>query len=149
MRELADGVIVVRNKSAHELTRWLELSVFTALDAGYLDSINLVIYGKNPVSGADVVLESYSFQIASEGEGSGGISSCSKSHSIKINSKEDLKDQALRFVRALIGTDVILYSSVFILKLFPFTTPEFEHSVVVNTPGSAIRTICDHNDRPQ
>lgn len=93
-----NGEIKVRNGEAFQLTQWLERGVFQALEKEFLHGLTFALCSKHPVSGEDILLEKYDFKITYSGD--------DKRASINgaaLDSKNDLKSQAKKFLRSLIA----------------------------------------------
>jgi len=96
-KEADDGSIDVINEDAFLLTQWLEKGVFEALVDKYLKGMTFAIMTTHPLTQEEIVLEEYDFN----------LDYCSgEQHEALINgvkiTKQSLKDQANKFVRALI-----------------------------------------------
>ena len=93
-----NGQIKVRNGEAFQLTQWLERGVFQALEKEFLHGLTFALCSKHPITGEDILLEKYDFKIS--------YSSNDKRASINgapLDSKNDLKSQAKKFLRSLIA----------------------------------------------
>lgn len=93
-----NGQIKVRNGEAFQLTQWLERGVFQALEKEFLHGLTFALCSKHPISGEDILLEKYDFKITYSGD--------DKRASINgaaLDSKNDLKSQAKKFLRSLIA----------------------------------------------
>lgn len=93
--------VVVRNQDAFNVTQWLEQGVFKALEDQYLDQLTFAIFTSHPITGDDMLLETYEFKCTYP-----GISADGKIIKPKMNNqsldKQALKSQANKFVRSLI-----------------------------------------------
>lgn len=91
------GGIHIRNPKAFLLTQWLEKGVFKSLQDEVLEILTFAICNGDPMTGDDVLSESYDFHF-----------SFLKSNSVVLNgstisSKTDVKAQAAKFIRNLIS----------------------------------------------
>jgi HORMA domain len=93
-----DGTITVRNNEAFMLTQWLERGVFHALELQYLNCLTFALCTKHPTTGQDILLEKYDFKVTYSGENGSATF-----NGVPIDSKEDLKNQAKKFLRGLIA----------------------------------------------
>jgi meiosis-specific protein HOP1 len=94
------GVLKIKNTDAFLLTQWLEKGVFAALTSEYLKSLVFSVFTKHPKTNEDLLLENYEFKVSYTDEGS-------SKHSIKLTkvslqTKDDVKIQAAKFIRSLI-----------------------------------------------
>jgi hypothetical protein len=89
------GDIVVTHPDAFLLTQWLEQGVFHALELEYLSSVTFAIYSKHPVTKDDILLETYEFKAAYQGE------EAAKINDVALASKDSVKNQAAKFIRSL------------------------------------------------
>ena len=87
--------ITVRYPEAFLLSQWLERGVFEALEKQYLKSLSFSIFVKHPQSGEETLLESYQFLIDYPDGGVPNLNGMSVT-------KENLKRQAVRFIRGLV-----------------------------------------------
>lgn len=97
-KETDDGSIEVINEDAFLLTQWLEKGVFEALVDKYLKGMTFAIMTTHPHTQEEIVLEEYDFNLAYCGAGGQQEALL---NGVKIT-KQSLKDQANKFVRALI-----------------------------------------------
>jgi len=97
-KETDDGSIEVINEDAFLLTQWLEKGVFEALVDKYLKGMTFAIMTTHPLTQEEIVLEEYDFNLAYCGAGGQQEALL---NGVKIT-KQSLKDQANKFVRALI-----------------------------------------------
>ena len=93
-----DGTIVVHNNEAFMLTQWLERGVFKALEEQFLHALTFAVCARHPLTGDDLVLEKYEFKLTYMSEGGGATL-----NGEKLDSKDDLKQQAKKFLRTLIS----------------------------------------------
>lgn len=89
-----DGNVQVENQDAFLLTQWLERGVFQALEDKYLETMQFAIMTSNPVTGEEMLLETYDFCMSYQ-------QGCARINGEEIT-KQSLKTQANKFVRALI-----------------------------------------------
>lgn len=95
-RKEEDGEISITHPDAFLLTQWLEQGVFHALEQEYLSSVVFAIYSKQPVTGEDILLETYEFRATYQGG-----DDTAKINDVSLLSKESVKNQAAKFIRAL------------------------------------------------
>lgn len=113
-----DGEISITHPDAFLLTQWLEQGVFSALEKEFLSSLIFAIYGNHPLTGEDILLETYEFKATYQGDGPAKI------NDVHLCSKEMVKNQAAKFIRSLtefVGTLDTLPDSCWItlqLKVF-------------------------------
>ena len=97
-----DGdTIVVTNQDAFEVTQWLEKGVFKALEDQYMDQLTFAIFTAHPVTGEDLLLETYEFKCTYPGINAEGKRTKPKVNNQSLD-KNTLKAQANKFVRSLI-----------------------------------------------
>ncbi len=89
------GEISVINQEAFLLTQWLEKGVFMALELEYLVSVTFAIFTKHPVTCEDLLLETYEFKINYQAD------SPAKINNVPLVSRDTVKSQAAKFIRAL------------------------------------------------
>ena len=94
-RKEDDGEITVTHPDAFLLTQWLEQGVFHALEQEYLSALVFAIYAKQPITGEDILLETYEFKTTYQGEGTAKI------NDVSLLSKDSVKNQAAKFIRSL------------------------------------------------
>jgi hypothetical protein len=94
--KLSNGELSVNHEEAFLVTQWLEKGVFLALEEEFLSSMIFAIYCKHPKTGIDFLLESYEFRITYEGE-----SGFPTINDVELYSKESVKAQAIKFIRAM------------------------------------------------
>jgi hypothetical protein len=92
----SNSEIIVRNDKAFLLTQWLEHGVFSALECENLYKMTFAIYSKHPVSGVDILLETYQFKITYSEDNMAQI------NGTPLTSTEDVKSQAGKFIRSLV-----------------------------------------------
>lgn len=90
------GSLKVLNEEAFLITQWLEKGIFSALEAEYLSSMTLAIFTQHPVTGDDLLLESYEFKVTYGEHGKP-----MKLNEANLFSKEAVKSQASKFIRSL------------------------------------------------
>lgn len=90
-----DGEILVTHPDAFLLTQWLEQGVFQALELEYLSTVTFAIYSSHPITGEDMLLETYEFKVSYQGEQSAKI------NDVSLVSKEAVKNHAAKFIRSL------------------------------------------------
>jgi meiosis-specific protein len=95
-RKEESGDVMVTHPDAFLLTQWLEQGVFTALEKEYLNTLTFAIYSKHPISGEDLLMETYEFKTTYQGNGS-----VAKINDVALVSKETVKNQAAKFIRSL------------------------------------------------
>jgi hypothetical protein len=93
-----DGELVIRNAEAFSLTQWLERGVFKALEQEYLSGLTFALCSKQPITGEDILLEKYEFRLTYAGE-----NTHASINGQALDSKNDLKSQAKKFLRSLIA----------------------------------------------
>jgi hypothetical protein len=93
--------VIVRNQDAFNVTQWLEKGVFKALEDQYLDQLTFAIFTTHPVSGEDLLLETYEFNCTYPGVTADGKRTKAKVNQQSLD-KYALKSQANKFVRSLI-----------------------------------------------
>lgn len=91
-----NGEISITHEKAFLLTQWLEQGVFEALQEQYLNTMTFAIYCSHPITGKDLLLETYEFKVAYQ-QGS----TPAKINNIELNSKDAVKAQAIKFIRQL------------------------------------------------
>jgi hypothetical protein len=90
-----EGEISIINEEAFLLTQWLEKGVFTALELEYLSSVTFAIYTKHPLTKEDLLLETYEFKMSYQEDSHATI------NNVPLVSRETVKSQAAKFIRAL------------------------------------------------
>ena len=94
-----NGDLIPRNSNAFLLMKWLEEGVLPCIDKGYLDSFKFFVYVlEGDIESSKKILEVYDFTIKYDLEGRPLTLNGSR-----LESKEDLRDQAKRFIRALVA----------------------------------------------
>ncbi|KAJ1430236.1 HORMA domain-containing protein [Ochromonadaceae sp. CCMP2298] len=91
-----NGDVTVHHEDAFLLTQWLEQGVFMALEDEYMSALVFAIYTQHPISGKDLLLETYEFKFAYP-DGSGAA----KINDVALVSKDTVKSQAAKFIRSL------------------------------------------------
>lgn len=142
-----DGEIYVTHPNAFLLTQWLEQGVFGALEKEYLSSLIFAIYTCHPVTGQDILLETYEFKTTYQGEGASA-----KINDVHLCSKDIVKNQAAKFIRSLtefVGTLDTLPDSCWItlqLKVivFIFLHHHYRHSDSKHDHLILLVQYCDH-----
>ena len=95
-QEESDGEISVTNENAFLLTQWLEQGVFEALQEKYLSTMTFSIYCSHPITGKDLLIESYEFKVTyADGD------EPAKINNVELTSKDAVKNQAIKFIRSL------------------------------------------------
>ena len=92
-----EGNIEVRNEEAFLLTQWLERGVFIALEKKFLSCMTFAICTKHPITGVDLLLEKYEFKLGYKDGQSISL------NNVSMDSKDELKSQAKKFLRSLIS----------------------------------------------
>lgn len=90
-----NGEISIINAEAFLLTQWLEKGVFTALESEYLNSMTFAIFSKHPLTHEDLLLETYEFKVSYQAD------TPAKINNVALLSRETVKNQAAKFIRAL------------------------------------------------
>ncbi len=90
-----NGEIAVINSEAFLLTQWLEKGVFLALESEYLNSLTFAIFTKHPVTSEDLLLETYEFKVSYQADAPAKI------NNVALVSRDTVKNQAAKFIRAL------------------------------------------------
>lgn len=93
-----DGNFSIENEEAFLVTQWLEKGVFKALDLEYVSSMVFAIYCKHPKTQADLLLETYEFKVTYQTD-----DKAAALNNILLTSKDSVREQAGRFVRALMS----------------------------------------------
>ena len=125
-----DGTIVVHNNEAFMLTQWLERGVFRALEEQFLHALTFAVCASHPHTGEDIVLEKYEFKLtymSSDGKGP-------TFNGAPLDSKDDLKAQAKKFLRTLISFTSTL------------DTLPADRWLTMMIKYENLRTKSDHND---
>lgn len=94
--------ILVKNQDAFDVTQWLEKGVFKALEDQYLDQLTFAIFTAHPVTGEDLLLETYEFKCTYPGITTEGKRVSKPKVNNQSLDKNALKSQANKFVRSLI-----------------------------------------------
>ena len=99
------GEVKILHEEAFMLSQWLEKSVFEALIKEYLRSMTFMIYTTNKETSEDVVLETYTFNVAypEKGKPFGTING----EEISI---DNTKQQAIQFIKHLVDFSSTLES---------------------------------------
>ena len=76
--------ILVKNQDAFDVTQWLEKGVFKALEDQYLDQLTFAIFTAHPVTGEDLLLETYEFKCTYPGITTEGRESASRRSTTRV-----------------------------------------------------------------
>ncbi len=106
-KEDDEGNIEVTNEDAFLLTQWLEKGVFQALVDKYLKCLTFAVLTNHPFTGAEIVLEEYDFNLDYSHTSGSRNAPEALLNGVKIT-KQSLKEQANKFVRALIDFSATL-----------------------------------------
>lgn len=92
-----EGEINVKHDKAFLLTQWLEHGVFDALEKEFISALVFGVNGTHPVTGKDILLETYEFKFTFESE-----TTTASINGNPMTSKDDIKTQAGKFIRNLV-----------------------------------------------